>query len=125
MSNDNLDQSQSKEFIPAKPSRWFTTAVQQMIRGQLTLKDKLHLHKNDVDVLAQLPPGSGVILASNHADEADPRVCIELSRRARKSFITMCNREAFDEMRGFAGWALQRLGYFSVERGARDHQAKA
>lgn len=123
--NDNLDQPQRKEFIPAKPSRWFTAAVQQMIRGQLTLKDKLHLPEKSVDVLTQLPPGSGVILASNHADEADPRVCIELSRRARKSFITMCNREAFDEMRGVAGWALQRLGYFSVERGARDHQAKA
>ncbi len=121
----NSNRSQSKEFIPARPSGWFTGAVQQIIRGQLTLKDRLHLQKKDVDVLAQLPVGSGVILASNHADETDPRVCLELSRRARKPFITMCNREAFDEMRGFAGWALQRLGYFSVERGARDHQAKA
>jgi len=121
----NSNRSQKQGFIPARPSAWFISAAQQLIRIQLTLKDRLQLHEKDVEILSRLPTGSGVILASNHADETDTRVCLELSRRSRRSFITMCNREAFDEMRGLAGWALQRLGYFSVERGARDLQAKS
>jgi 1-acyl-sn-glycerol-3-phosphate acyltransferase len=36
----------------------------------------------------------------------------------------MGNREAFDEYRGAAGWGLQRIGMFSVERGGRDVAAK-
>ena len=78
----------------------------------------------ELEILRSLPAGSGAIIASNHADETDPRICIELSRRTGKHFITMCNREAFDELMGMAGWTLQRLGYFSVERGAHDTNAK-
>jgi len=117
-------QSPRAEFIPARPSGWFTRAVQELIRAELNFKDHLKLQQTDLEVLKNLPSGCGVILASNHADEADPRVCLELARQARKPFITMCNREAFDEMGGLAGWALQRLGYFSVKRGARDLKAK-
>ena len=36
----------------------------------------------------------------------------------------MMNSEAFDEGFGNAGWWLQRLGAFSVERGGRNEQAK-
>src|SRR3954463_1012453 len=36
----------------------------------------------------------------------------------------MMNREAFGEGFGIAGWWLQRLGAFSVERGGRNEEAK-
>ena len=36
----------------------------------------------------------------------------------------MMNREAFDEASGLAGWWLQRLGAFSVERGGQNEVAK-
>ena len=36
----------------------------------------------------------------------------------------MMNREAFDEGFGIAGWWLQRLGSFSVERGGHNEVAK-
>jgi len=68
-------------------------------------------------VLRALPRGAGVILAVNHADQTDFKVCLELSRRAGRRFLFMMNREAFDEGWGVAGWWLQRLGAFSVERG--------
>lgn len=121
----NANNAYRRAFLPAKPSPVIISAAQELIRLQLTHSDKLHLDPRHVDVLTQLPSAAGVILASNHADETDPRVCLELSRRSGRRFITMCNREAFDEMLGFAGWVLQRLGYFSVERGARDSLAKA
>ena len=66
----------------------------------------------------------GLILASNHADETDFQACVELSRRCGRRFLYMMNREAFDEGRGIAGWWLQRLGAFSVERGGQNEGAK-
>jgi hypothetical protein len=66
-----------------------------------------------------------VILTPNHADEMDPRLCLELSRQLKRRFIFMCNREAFDELYGLAGLALQGIGYFSVERGGHDSVAKS
>lgn len=116
--------SQKREFRPARPSQWLIKAAQTLVQTELALKYKLHLANEDLDILRNLPAGAGVILIPNHADETDPRVCLELSRRTGKRFISMCNREAFDEIYGIAGWALQRLGHFSVERGAHDTHAK-
>ncbi len=75
-------------------------------------------------MLQNLPPGSGVILAPNHADETGFKVCLVLSRRCGRRFLFMMNREAFDEGFGTAGWWLQRLGAFSVERGGKSEGAK-
>lgn len=113
-----------REFRPAKPSPWLIKAAQKFVQAELALKYKLHLADEDLEIVRKLPPGAGVILIPNHADETDPRICLELSRRTGKRFISMCNREAFDEIYGAAGWALQRLGHFSVERGAHDSSAK-
>src|ERR1700729_1395472 len=116
--------SAKHSFIPAKPTSWFISAAQALIRAELALTNRLFLDKEDLAMFRQLPAGSGIVLASNHADETDPLVCLELARRSGLRLITMCNREAFDENLGMAGWALQRLGYFSVKRGAHDSLAK-
>lgn len=113
-----------RPFKPARPAGWLIKTAQEVVRVQLSLKNKLEIHDKEIEILRRLPRGSGMVLTSNHADETDPRVCIELSRRSQKRFISMCNREAFDENFGLAGWALQRLGHFSVERGAHDAHAK-
>ena len=113
-----------RRFLPAKPTTWLIKAVQAIVRAELSLNNKVQLIEEELAVLRNLPKGSGAIITSNHADETDPRVCIELSRRSGKRFISMCNREAFDEAFGLAGWTLQRLGHFSVERGAHDVLAK-
>lgn len=113
-----------REFRPAKPSQWLIKAAQTLVKTELALKYRLHISNDDLDILKGLPPGAGVVLIPNHADETDPRICLELSRRTGRRFFSMCNREAFDEIYGLAGWALQRLGHFSVERGAHDTDAK-
>ena len=88
------------------------------------LRNRLHIEQRDLEVLQNLPPCSGVILAPNHADETDFKVCLVLSRRCGRRFLFMMNREAFDEGFGTAGWWLQRLGAFSVERGGKSEGAK-
>lgn len=117
-------ETHKRAFMPAKPSPWLISVAQQVVRAQLAIKNRIYLDTADLDAFSKIPTGSGISLTSNHADEMDPRVVVELSRRSGKRFISMCNREAFDESFGIAGWALQRLGHFSVERGAHDGNAK-
>ena len=116
--------SETPSFRPAKPPGWLIWAVQILNRLDLAWRNRLRLEQRDLEVLRDLPPGAGVILVSNHADETDMKACLELSRRCRRRFLYMMNREAFDEGFGIAGWWLQRLGAFSVERGGENEQAK-
>ncbi|HWE38260.1 MAG TPA: 1-acyl-sn-glycerol-3-phosphate acyltransferase [Isosphaeraceae bacterium] len=104
-------------FRPAKPRGWVIRAVQSYLRFELAWRNRLRLGPGDLDVLRGLPPGAGIILAANHADETDFKACLELSRRSGRRFLFLMNREAFDQGHGVAGWWLQRLGAFSVERG--------
>ncbi len=111
-------------FLPAQPSDLVIKTAQAVIRAQLALTNKLFIDDYDLNILRSLPQNAGLILVSNHADEMDPRVCLDLARRCGKRFMIMCNREAFNEDFGLAGKALQSLGYFSVNRGAHDKPAK-
>ena len=122
--NNITSPTHKRAFKPAMPAPWLISAAQQFVRAELALNNKIFLDAADLNVFDSIPKGSGTSLTSNHADETDPRVVVELSRRSGKRFISMCNREAFDENFGIAGWALQRLGHFSVERGAHDSNAK-
>src|SRR5690242_20297201 len=109
--------SEGTSFRRAKPRRWVIGAVQSYLRFDLARRNRLRLEPRDLDVLRALPQGAGIILAANHADETDFKACLELSRRCGRRFLFMMNREAFAEWHGLAGWWLQRLGCFSVERG--------
>jgi 1-acyl-sn-glycerol-3-phosphate acyltransferase len=60
------------------------------------------------------------LLCSNHPTLGDPVVIIELSRRLGMRFNGMAAREMFI---GPAGWLFQRMGGYSVRRGAPDREA--
>jgi 1-acyl-sn-glycerol-3-phosphate acyltransferase len=111
-------------FRPAEPWGWVIRAVQTHLRLDLVWRNRLRLERRDLEVLRHLPREAGLILASNHADVTDFKACLELSRRLNRRFLYMMNREAFDEGHGIAGWWLQRLGAFSVERGGQNAEAK-
>jgi 1-acyl-sn-glycerol-3-phosphate acyltransferase len=114
--------SESPTFRPATPWGWVIWAVQTFLRLDLAWRNQLHLEPRDLEVLRDLPREAGIILAANHADETDFKACLEVSRRLGRRFLFMMNREAFDEGYGVAGWWLQRLGAFSVERGGQHNE---
>ena len=117
------EHQQHRPFLPEAPSPLFIKAAQELVHEQLLHQNQLHISDQALSRLAALPAGAGVILTPNHADETDPRVCIELSHHSNKQFVSMCNREAFDELFGLAGFVLRKLGHFSIERGAHDQPA--
>ena len=116
--------SENPSFRPATPWGWVIWVVRNYLKLDLAWRNRLRLERRDLQVLRDLPQGVGLILASNHADETDFKACLELSGRCNRRFLFMMNREAFDEGRGLAGWWLQRLGAFSVERGGQNVEAK-
>jgi len=111
-------------FRPAKHSCLIIWAFQLWNALDLAWHNRLHLDQRDLEILENFPKDSGLILAANHSDEIDPRVCIELSRRSHRRFTYMINVEAFEQWHGLYGWLLQRLGDFSVERSGGDQTAR-
>ena len=111
-------------FRPAKHCAWIIGTAQLWNALDLAWHNRLHLDPRDLEILKAIPKDSGLILAANHSDEMDPRVCIELSRRSHLRFTYMINAEAFEEWHGLYGWLLQHLGDFSVERGGSDQAAR-
>lgn len=111
------------QFQAAKPRKWATGPHALFNALQLAWRCRLDLDAGTLNRLRNIPDGAGLILVCNHADEMDIRVLMEFARRARKQFLFMVNKEAFEEMRGFAGYWLSRVGCFSVERGTSDVEA--
>lgn len=112
------------EFRPAKHCDWIIWVAQLGNALDLAWHNRLRINASDLEIFKTIPQGSGLILTANHADETDMKVCIELSRRSRRRFTYMVTSEAFDEFRGIAGWWLQRLGGFSVDKGGNDQTAR-
>lgn len=67
--------------------------------------------------------GERVLLTPNHPTHAEPAVLFELSKRARKPFYYLSNREAFGFAWGLFGFVLQRCGAYSIIRGAADRES--
>ncbi|MGD0336856.1 MAG: 1-acyl-sn-glycerol-3-phosphate acyltransferase [Candidatus Omnitrophota bacterium] len=111
-------------FRPAKHCRWIIWTVQLWNAIDLARHNRLRIDSGDLEILKTIPKNSGLILTANHSDGMDPRICIELSRRAHRRFTYMINAEAFEQWHGLYGWLLQRLGDFSVERGGGDQAAR-
>ena len=63
--------------------------------------------------------GHSLMLTPNHSDHSDPHVMMELSRRHGMRPYFMGAREIF-EVSPLAGWSLQSMGVFSVDRDGPD-----
>ena len=66
--------------------------------------------------------GHSVMLAPNHSDHSDPHVILELASRHGMRPFFMGAREIF-EVSPIAGWSLQSIGVFSVDRDGPDLSA--
>ncbi len=67
--------------------------------------------------------GERCLLLPNHPSQWDPWVLFELSKRLHESFYYVSAREVFDWHRGLQGFLLQRMGVYSVVRGASDKES--
>jgi 1-acyl-sn-glycerol-3-phosphate acyltransferase len=121
--NSHMSKQSNTNFIPSQPSTSLIWLFQHLSLLGLCWHNKIHISQNDLNTIRSLPRSNGILFTPNHSDELDPRVCFELARKTKHPFVFMCNREAFNEYGGLAGWGLQRIGAYSVERGGHDTAA--
>ena len=82
-----------------------------------------HIRDEGFDVVRKLVEAEhAVLLAPNHSDHADPHVLLEIGRRHDLQPFFMGAREIF-EVSPVAGWSLQQMGVFSVDRDGPDLSA--
>ncbi len=117
-----MDKLAGTDFKPAKPWGRLITLGGLLNRALLSRHLTLDIRPADLELLRSLPPGC--LIAPNHAHYSDPQVTFELTRRAGRRVVYMATREAFDAWGGWAGWFLQRLGVFSVNRGGANVEAR-
>lgn len=67
--------------------------------------------------------GKHALVCPNHSYRHDPEVMFEFGRQAGEVFNYVAAREVFDYNNGFNGWLLQKLGCYSVVRGAADRES--
>lgn len=111
------------KFYPAKHNSFILAIAKLGNALDLFWHNRVAIEPESLSILTAIPENAGIILVANHSDENDIKLCIDLARRSNRHFTFMINAEAFEEWHGFAGWLLQRLGGFSVERGCTDQAA--
>ena len=67
--------------------------------------------------------GQRVMICPNHSHRHDPEVMFTLACKAGEEFNFIAAREVFDWNDGKNGWFLQRMGVYSVVRGAVDRES--
>jgi len=113
------------DFRPPLDNPFLIWLVNQSL--PMYLKFKLH------DMKVQVAPGAiekfksyagkNALVCPNHSNRHDPQVMYEFSRQVGECFNFVAAREVFDYDDGANGWWLQRLGCYSVVRGAADRES--
>lgn len=117
------------QFFPAKPNR-FLMALGKFVNRRFILKGKNHrITQFDLcgeieKVKALNKSGAQFVIVANHPTHSDPQIMTEVHRRLG---IKSCFMAAYDVfLRGkFAGWLMQNIGCFSIDREGSDRKAMA
>lgn len=116
-------------FYPAKPNRALLWTAKQIVHwaGVRPMDFRLILSDDDNRRLNALVKSRNhsVMVTPNHAHLLDVLSIMELSRQTQINFVAigaieLFERRAFGKTVSWSGSILQRLGIFSVNRGARD-----
>lgn len=67
--------------------------------------------------------GQRMMICPNHSFRHDPEVMFALSVKAHEAFNFVAAREVFDYNNGWNGFLLQKMGVYSVVRGAADRES--
>ncbi len=109
-------------FKPPKPSptiRNFIRLIQPFIFDHFLGRFRVEIDEESLERLRRIKNERTLILP-NHPAQWDPWAILELSRRMGEHFYYVVAREVFDWHHGIQGWLLQRMGCYSVVRGASD-----
>ncbi len=100
-----------------------------LVKLLLPLVMKVPLHDTRIQVVGdglerfKALNGLRTVICPNHSNHDDPEVMFAFSAAVGEDFNFLAAREIFDYDHGFRGFWLQRLGCYSVVRGAVDRES--
>ena len=108
-------------FFPPKLSKWVSWICKQT--AQLNIRNKLKvididISSDDLNSLRKLR-GKRCILMPSHSGGFEPYLIVYLSKLLRDDYYYIAAIEAFQKNR-LIGWIMQRMGAYSIIRGAAD-----
>ena len=113
------------DFRPPKDN----PALISVVKLFLPIYMKVKLHDTQVQPVAgaverfDVVRGKRGMICPNHSNRHDPQVMFAFARIVKEDFNYIAAREVFDWDDGWNGWWIQRLGAYSVVRGAADRES--
>ena len=110
---------------PAKLTPWWIRLSRGYRRRLLTSKQRIReISATNIDIVqSQLASGHGVLITPNHSAHYDAPALYAAFDRVRQPLYIMTAWQVFGMATRFEGWAMQRLGCFSIDREGTDRQA--
>ncbi len=111
-------------FKPPKPRGWVMAIGDAILPYVLRKLNGVAQVRwgSSIESLSRLQ-GQRVLLTPNHPTHAEPAILYYLSRKAKRRFYFVSNRESFDRASGLFGWLLQSCCAYSILRGAPDRES--
>jgi 1-acyl-sn-glycerol-3-phosphate acyltransferase len=121
----NAPKTSGWTFCPPKPNPFFQNGLKPFLPFLFRFNLGGFAVQIDRDSLARLKAirGDRMLLMPNHPAQWDPWAMFELAKRTRNNFFFVAAREVFDWHNGVQGWFMQRMGCYSVVRGASDKES--
>jgi 1-acyl-sn-glycerol-3-phosphate acyltransferase len=114
------------KFVPPHRGEWWPSFIQFFDLYSIYLRKKEGVVAHEVRhadrLRASLDAGHGVMLTPNHPRTGDPLAVGYLARAARTNVFAMASWHLFNQS-PFLGWAIHKMGAFSVNREGVDMQA--
>jgi len=109
------------DFRPPKLNRAVVALANAVIPLAMRVRSVVGVKFRDEDIsrLKELK-GERLVILPNHPTNTEPAILFKLGERSRQAFHYVACREAFDLAAGFWGHFSQRLGAYSLVRGALD-----
>ena len=113
------------DFRPPKDSPVLISILKAFCPVILKLglgESKIQVSEADIKKFQKLE-GKRAMICPNHSNRRDPEVMFAFSKEVDESFNYIAAREVFDWKHGLNGWFLQKVGTYSVVRGAVDRDS--
>lgn len=109
------------DFKESRRSRAIIGLCRVLFPLHLKVTDKLAIdYVQTPPALKERLQGKPVVMFLNHPDRYDPLIAMSLAEFFNEDLHCIAAREVFDWDNGLRGWLFQKLGCYSVNRGARD-----
>lgn len=112
------------DFKPPKLNRFALGLANAIIPMALRARQVRAVHFDPADLERfRALRDERVVILPNHPTNTEPAIVFRLAHKARQPFHYVACREAFDRAGGLWGKFIQRLGAYSLVRGALDRQS--